>query len=166
MNRLLCLVFVLAITSTSLQADDTGGDGGRDTRKEIDSLRKQIEDLKRARDQDYNLLADRLDRMEKMLERIANGQSAPSKSSFTPVVPAPETPRAVIRLDNRLLVTGYVTIDGVTYQVPARATRTLRNIPVGPLDYRLGGEGMSTGPTIRSRTNAGELLTITLLPPQ
>jgi hypothetical protein len=101
-----------------------------------------------------------------MLERIASGQTGSSKSSFTPVTPAPETPRGLIRLDNRLNVTGFVTIDGISYRVPALSTRTLQTIPIGPINYTLSGEGLATGPMTRSRVNAGELLTITLLPPQ
>jgi hypothetical protein len=62
-------------------------------------------------------------------------------------------------------VTGYVTIDGIAYAVPAFGTRTLRDVPVGPISYTLGGDGLSTGPETRSRVNAGERLTITLLPP-
>jgi hypothetical protein len=166
MNRLLCLVCVLAIPLFALRAGDTGGDGPEDTRKAIDSLRKEINELKSSRDLEYRLISDRLARMEKMLERIASGQGGSSKSSFTPVTPAPETPRGLIRLDNRLNVTGFVTIDGISYRVPALSTRTLQTIPIGPINYTLSGEGLATGPMTRSRVNAGELLTITLLPPQ
>ncbi|MFQ3650116.1 MAG: hypothetical protein SNJ75_07275 [Gemmataceae bacterium] len=169
MNRwvcLLCSLGLLVLAPASGRATQPAGDTPEDTKLAIEALRKQIDDLKRTRDLDYRLLSDRLDRMEKLLERIAAGQTGSSKSAFTPVAPAPESPRGLIRLDNRLPVTGFVTIDGITYRVPPLATRTLQSIPVGPISYTLSGEGMGTGPLTRSRVNAGELLTITLLPPQ
>ena len=162
----LCLFGVLSLVGVSVAAAQPAGDTPEDLKQAIESLRKQVEDLKRARDLDYRLLSDRLDRIEKMLDRLLAGQSSSSKSSFTPVAPAPESPRGLIRLDNRLLVTGFVTLDGITYRVPPLSTRTLTNMPVGPISYTLSAEGMATGPVTRSRVNAGEMLTITLLPPQ
>jgi hypothetical protein len=157
-------MLMVCITCASLHAAEPAGDGPEDLRKQIDQLRTEVADLKRTRDLDYKILSDRFDRMEKLLERIA-GQGSITRSGFTPTTPAPESATGMIRLDNRLPVTGYVTIDGISYRVPPLATRTLRSMPTGPIDYTLGADGMSTGPITRSRVNAGEMLTITLLPP-
>jgi hypothetical protein len=164
MNRIYVYMLMSCLAAASLHASEPAGDGPEDLRRQVELLRNEVADLKRARDLDYKILSDRFDRMEKLLERIA-GEGGISRSGFTPTTPAPESATGIIRLDNRLPVTGYVTIDGVSYRVPPLATRTLRSMPIGAIQYTLGADGMSTGPVTRSRVNAGEMLTITLLPP-
>jgi hypothetical protein len=137
-------------------AEDTSADP---VRREIQALRDEITALRKLRDLDLRTISDRLDRIERLLER-----SGPYRSEFTPSTTLPSR-RGLVRLDNRMGVTGYVTIDGIAYAVPAFSMRTLRDVPVGPINYTLGGDGLSTGPETRSRVNAGERLTITLLPP-
>lgn len=133
-----------------------------DLKTELDTLRKQIAELKRTREIDLKYLGDRLDRIEALIQRLG-ASATPSTSRFTP---ASTTGRGTIRLENRMGVTGYVTLEGISYSVPALSTRTIRDLPIGSITYTLGGEGLATGPETRSRLNAGERLTITLLPPE
>ncbi|MGL4549808.1 MAG: hypothetical protein ACRC33_01365 [Gemmataceae bacterium] len=153
--RRLTLATFAALAVAAATSAGPADDGATDLKTEVQALRDEIAVLRKLRDLDLRTLADRLDRIEKMLER------GPSRSAFTPTAAG----RGVVRLDNRLPVTGYATIDGIAYAVPPLSTRTVRDVAVGPISYTLGGDGLATGPTTLSRVNAGERLTITILPP-
>lgn len=131
----------------------------RDLRSEIAALRRQREMDAKLNAFDMKLLSERLDRIEKSLESLSAERTGPVRSSFKRTI---DDGTGSIRLDNRLPVTAYVTIDGTRYMVEPYSIRILRNQPVGPLNYTVSGAGMGVGPTTRSSLAAGETLTLTI----
>lgn len=171
-TTLLAVLALLLALVPAVRADD-GGDPPRDpVAKQLADLKEEIASLRRlhgATNTELKLLNERLERIERSLERL-NGSSSGSRSLFTPTPTPTPTPlngrTGQLRLENRMAVTAYVTVDGVTYSVPPLGTRLLRNQPTGTIAYALGGDGLLTGPERRTVLAAGERLTITVFPPE
>jgi hypothetical protein len=134
----------------------------RKAEDEIGRLKRQLQLLDRDSRDELNRTADRLDRIERALEKMVNQMSARRAFAFDPER-VPARGFGGIRLDNRLGVTAFVTIDGETYRVPPMGIRTLRDQPVGLITYsvRATGYGLITPPT-RTDVNANETLTLTI----
>src|SRR5436190_13705942 len=141
---LAALALLIALSPVAARDDDpprkTVPEQLADLREEIASLRR----LHGATNTELRLLTERLERIERSLERLAAIPSTGSTSRFTPAPVRP--PSGQLRLDNRMAVTAYVTVDGITYSVPPLGSRLLRNQPVGTIGYSLGGDGLPTGP--------------------
>jgi hypothetical protein len=135
--------------------------------REVRELREQVAALRRLREMDakmnaldMRLLNERLDRIEKSLEKLAT-----SRSEFTPrstFKRSVDSGTGTIKLDNRLPVTAFVTIDGTLHTVDPFGVRFLRGQAAGSLTYTVGGAGRETGPRTRSSLAAGETLTLTI----
>lgn len=136
----------------------------RQLRKELAQMRAVNEIKSRADALEFKILADRLDRLEQTVSRLSSpSTSTRTSSAFSPDGPVIATGN--VRLVNRLAVTASVTINGVTYSIPPFGSRTVRDLPAGPLVYEATGEGMGMGPPTRSRLAANETLTVTVYPP-
>jgi hypothetical protein len=133
---------------------------------QIETLRRQIKDLRQQRDLDElerKAMQLRLDRIEEQLARLerlarlANQSTSRRSESFDP------TPRSgTIRIQNDLDVPATVTIDGTAYVVRPGVSRLLRDRPAGGIRYYVTADGFSVGPVIRSVVRADETLTITV----
>jgi hypothetical protein len=107
---------------------------------------------------ELKLINERLDRIERALDRLDGKTRTTTRSAFAP------SSTGTLRLDNRMAVEAAVTIEGVTIRIPPLSRRTLRDRPAGPVEYTVTGPGMGTA---RRRTvlNSNETLTVTITPP-
>lgn len=142
-----------------------GTDTKEDLAREVADLRKELAELRRYRDMDISRIDSniknidrRLARIERALERLAARGTPDNTSRFTPAG------TGTIKLDNRMDVEAYVTIDGTRYTVEPYGMRYLRRQPAGSLSYTVSGEGMGVGPRTRTTLAAGETLTLTIRP--
>jgi len=129
----------------------------RELREEVASLRR----LDRATSAEVKLLTERLERIEKSLKELSS-RSGPFRSEFTPATPRVAIGTGTLRLDNRLPVTAYVTIDGVEYSVAPQTVRRLTGRAAGTIGYSITADGMGVGPMTRTPLAAGESLTLTI----
>lgn len=172
-TALLAVLALLLTLAPAVRAGDTEDPPRDPVAKHLADLKEEIASLRRlhgATNTELRLLTERLERIERSLERLG-GTTYGSRSLFTPTPTPPPTPfngrlTGQLRLDNRMAITAYVTIDGITYTVPPLGTRVLRNQPAGMIGYALGGDGLPTGPERRTVLAAGERLTITVFPPE
>lgn len=136
--------------------------------KEVRELRDEVAALRRLREIDaklnaaeMKLISERLERIERSLERLERRSG--SRSEFTPSVSRsiPVGGTGTMLLDNRLAVTAWVTIDGITYSVAPLSTRSVR-LAAGTVGYSLTADGMGVRPLVRTPLAAGETLTLTI----
>lgn len=167
-NACLLALFALFLGSSLLRAADPELDG--DLRKELNSLKKQLEALRQAQEIEskiqetrFKLIDRRLGRIEKSLKRLERS-SGEQSSSFKPVTPTtlPIVNTGTLTLTNRLFVPASVTVNGLTYSIPARTTRTLSSVPAGTVTYNVTADGFGIRPTVRTPLGAGEELTLTI----
>jgi hypothetical protein len=135
--------------------------------KEVRELREEVAALRRLREIDarlnaaeLKLLTERLDRIEKSLKEMSSRSGF--RSEFTPSAPRAAVGMGTIRLNNRLPVTAYVTIEGVSYSVAPWSVRTLSGQPAGAFSYTITADGMGVGPLTRTTLASGESLTLTI----
>jgi TolA-binding protein len=150
-----------------------------DTAKQIQDLRDQVKALQdqlAARDQLTTLtvqvqkLTERLNRLEQQLERQSAFQAPPPPSTvtrgssyFTPAaVPEPLPITGTIRLENRMGVTAFVTLNGRTYTIAPFRAQALRNMTPGSVTYFATAEGRGVQPPRTTMLGANETLTVTI----
>jgi hypothetical protein len=164
MAGVLALLAALLLGSAAVAEDTDIGlkERLRKAEDEISRLKRQLQLLDRDSRDELNRTADRLDRIERALEKMVNQMSARRAFAFDPER-VPARGFGGIRLDNRLGVTAFVTIDGETYRVPPMGIRTLRDQPAGVITYsvRANGFGLIT-PSTRTDINPNETLTLTI----
>lgn len=141
----------------------------QDLQEDVRYLKVELERLKREMKADRlasadqaRRIEDRLDRITRVLEKMSEGSSVVrSTSGFGAVAPA--TPGVgTLRLRNTLAVEAQVTINGVTYAVPANNTAEVRNLAAGAFSYELTATGYSGMATYRTTIAANETLTVTI----
>jgi outer membrane receptor for Fe3+-dicitrate len=131
----------------------------RVVKEELATLRRLGETKSRLDALEMRLLHERLDRLEKAVNRLAPGVTTRTASSFTP---SDGLTTGTVRLDNRLAVTATVTVNGVPYSVAPFSTRTLRNIPTGAIVYEVTADGFGIRPPVRTPLASNERLTLTV----
>jgi hypothetical protein len=143
---------------------------GEEVLKELRELRREVAELRKARDRDSRLLAaemrlldERLERLERNLARLAPTVTTRVSSSFTP---EGRLPRGSIRLDNRLGVTASVVVNGVPHSVSPGSVLLLRDQPAGPFTYEVAADGWAIRPPARSSVTANETLTLVIYDPR
>jgi hypothetical protein len=122
----------------------------KDHRPLADNRLEGIEDQLR-------LLGDRLDQMERRLERMPAGTR---QSNFQPAPALPgNTPSGTILLQNSWTDVATVVLNGRAYQVPPGQTLSLPNQPAGAYTYEVIANGYGTirGPVMRNLENNGTL---------
>jgi hypothetical protein len=139
-----------------------------DTQRQLEEVRAEIEKLReltqihsRMQALELKLLHERLDRIEAGLARLTS-EGTRRASSFTPSEPVR---RGTLRLSNRLPVTAFVTVNGVTYSVPPFGLRTLRDVPVGALSYEVTATGYYNRAASTTTLGAEETLTVNINAP-
>jgi hypothetical protein len=139
-----------------------------ETQRQLDNLRKQIvvlrglaEAERATTELEMRQVRERLDRIERALARLSS-TSTRSASSFTPSDPLT---RSTLRLSNRLPVTAYVSVNGVTYSVPPFGLRTLRNVPLGAVTYEVSATGYYARAAATTTLVADETLTVNINAP-
>lgn len=157
----LALTAALLIGNTITAADkDEPKDDLKSLREDLNALKSKAALDAKLTNTELKLINDRLERIEQAIDKLNGKTRTRTSSSFTPRTADTGT----LRLDNRMAVEASVTLDGVTYRVPALSVRTLRDQPAGTLEYAVSGNGMGTA---RRRTvlNRNETLTVTITPP-
>ncbi len=162
----LTLLAALLIGSPAPAGESYGE--SKDLRQQVADLREELAQLRRSYDRDSRLvnaelkLVDaRLARIERALDRMTAGRvESTSRFEREGVVGT-----GTIRLDNRLGVTAWVTIDGVRYSVPPFRSRLLRDRPAGTVTYSVTANGFGVRPTVRTPLSANETLTLTVREP-
>ncbi len=134
----------------------------RDLREQVAAMRRLREIDSRLNAAELRLLTERLERIEKSVKELSSGRTGPFRSEFTPSAPRVTAGSGTIRLNNRLPVTAYVTIDGVSYSVAPYAVRSLTGQPAGTIAYTITADGMGVGPLTRTSLASGEALTLTI----
>jgi hypothetical protein len=165
MRKLQALVFLCAVVvAAPVSAGEK--DAKERTRedfvlKELQDLRKEIADLRisaAGARLDLKDLSDRLARIEKRLD----GMSPSTTRAAFSIDPAPLLGTGTIRLDNRLGVRAYVTIDGVVYTVPPLSVRELRDQPARAFNYEWTAEGFGISTPRRTTLGPRERWTLTI----
>lgn len=135
---------------------------------EVRKLRDEVTELRRLRDvdakinaADMKLLHERLDRIEKGMDRLAERAGDRTPSTTSRFLRDSDRARGTLLLDNRLGVNAYVTIDGVSYSVAPLSTRSVR-VPAGSVGYTLTADGFGVRPLVRTPLAAGETVTLTI----
>jgi hypothetical protein len=139
-----------------------------DTQRQLEEVRAELEKLReltllqgRMQALEMKLINERLDRIEAGLARMSTA-STRRASSFTPDEPVR---RGTLRLSNRLPVTAFVTVNGVTYSVPPFGLRTLRDQPTGALSYEVTATGYYNRAASTTTLGAEETLTVNINAP-
>jgi hypothetical protein len=156
-----------ALVAAPARADDPKNDveSKDDVREQVRSLKEELAVLRRmvaaerrAADLEMRLLNARLDRIEQHLSRLGPPTTVREAGSFTP---APAVPTGTLRLINEMASTARVRVNGLEYLVPPLATRSIRGVPAGALNYQVTAFGRGVN-NVQSRLGANEILTVTI----
>jgi hypothetical protein len=134
--------------------DETAREQLKDLKKEVDELRKRLDAIDGRLAKDMTEMLQRLERIESRLE----GSRVTTRSAFS-ISPGPV---GTIRLRNRLAEPAWVTVNGVTYRVPAYDTREVREVPVGWITYEVTADGWGVRPPVRTWLGSRRALTLVI----
>jgi hypothetical protein len=147
----------LAGDKDAKEREDKVGEELRKLKEEIALLRKLHGLSAKATDEELKLLGQRLDRIEKHLEKLSTPTTR-SAGFFDPAAAGTGT----MRLDNRLGVRATVIIDGVPYSVPPLAVRVLPGQRARTFTYEFTADGFGMSAPRQTRVAAGETWTLTI----
>jgi len=160
----LALVVALGCSLPIRGAEPDGPpNGGKDDlREDIRQLREEVAKLRALqmeRDKlaalEFQALSARLSRIEDSLRRLETPKATGTYSSSFPS-------RGNIRIDNRLGVRAQITIDNVSYTIPALTVQTLRDRPAGSFVYEVTADGYGITTPKRATLVANDTWTLTI----
>src|SRR5262245_30252753 len=164
----LAALLAVLLAAPALRAGEPGPED--DLKSKVAELTKELADLRKARDRDriaflelqlqLQTMAARLEKIDRALEKMAAAPSTRRAAAFNPDDPTPAT--GSVRLDNRMAVTAFVTVNGFTYTVPPFGERTVTGVPAGSFVYQASSDGFVYSLPTRSALEAGRTKTLTI----
>jgi hypothetical protein len=149
---------VLALTLAFFPNAASAQDDVQKLRDDLTRLEKKLDLLLEARKLERKISDEEKKDVEARLRRLEDDVRRLRRRSYSFDPQSTEMGSVVLR--NDLDVPATVTINGRSYVVRARTTRTLSDVPVGSIRYLVTAEGFGVGPARYSTVNAIDPLTI------
>ena len=131
----------------------------RQLKSEMIRLKRDLEADRLAAAEQARRLDERLERMTRALEKLADISVNRSTSQKITSVAPPSM--GTLKLVNDLNVEAQVTIGGSTYTVPGHGTAVVRNMTAGEFSYDVTAVGFGQA-THRTTLGSNETLTLTI----